>query len=93
LLRKCWGVAGADIISTNLATREVCADRSLQSDHARKGVYIIWFHAINGFDHALKSWWATLFGPTMWLLCYGRESSLGLWGVWTVQQELYAFFF
>lgn len=55
LLRKCWGVAGADIISTNLATREGALTEVFNPTVPGKSVYALFgFAAINGFDHALK---------------------------------------
>jgi hypothetical protein len=56
LLRKCWGVAGADIISTNLATREGALTDVFNPTVAGKSVYALFaFAAINGFDHALRN--------------------------------------
>ena len=56
LLRKCWGVAGADIISTNLATREGALTEVFNPTVPGKSVYALFgFAAINGFDHALKN--------------------------------------
>jgi len=56
LLRKCWGVAGADIISTNLATREGALTEVFNPTVPGKSVYALFaFAAINGFDHALRS--------------------------------------
>lgn len=55
LLRKCWGVAGADIISTNLASREGELAEVFNPTVPGKSVYALFaFVAINGFDHALK---------------------------------------
>ncbi|KAL3904269.1 MAG: hypothetical protein SGILL_010134 [Bacillariaceae sp.] len=55
LLRKCWGVAGADIISTNLASREGELAEVFNPTVPGKSVYALFaFAAINGFDHALK---------------------------------------
>jgi hypothetical protein len=55
LLRKCWGVAGADIISTNLASREGALAEVFNPTVPGKSVYALFaFAAINGFDHALK---------------------------------------
>lgn len=56
LLRKCWGVAGADIISTNLASREGALTEVFNPTVPGKSVYALFgFAAINGFDHALHS--------------------------------------
>jgi hypothetical protein len=56
LLRKCWGVAGADIISTNLATREGALTDVFNPTVPGKSVYALFaFAAINGFDHALRN--------------------------------------
>ena len=56
LLRKCWGVAGADIISTNLATREGALTEVFNPTVPGKSVYALFgFAAINGFDHALRN--------------------------------------
>jgi Adenylate and Guanylate cyclase catalytic domain len=56
LLRKCWGVAGADIISTNLATREGALTEVFNPTVPGKSVYALFgFAAIKGFDHALKN--------------------------------------
>lgn len=56
LLRKCWGVAGADIISTNLATREGALTEVFNPTVPGKSVYALFgFAAINGFDHSLKN--------------------------------------
>jgi hypothetical protein len=55
LLRKCWGVAGADIISTNLATREGALTEVFNPTVPGKSVYALFgFAAINGFDHTLR---------------------------------------
>ena len=55
LLRKCWGVAGADIISTNLATREGALTEVFNPTVPGKSVYALFaFAAINEFDHALR---------------------------------------
>lgn len=55
LLRKCWGVAGADIISTNLATREGALG-VFNPTVPGKSVYALFaFAAIDGFDHALRN--------------------------------------
>ena len=56
LLRKCWGVAGADIISTNLATREGALTEVFNPTVPGKSVYALFaFAAINEFDHALRN--------------------------------------
>jgi hypothetical protein len=56
LLRKCWGVAGADIISTNLATREGALTEVFNPTVPGKSVYALFgFAGIDGFDHALRS--------------------------------------
>lgn len=56
LLRKCWGVAGADIISTNLATREGELTEVFNPTVPGKSVYALFaFAAINNFDHALRN--------------------------------------
>jgi len=56
LLRKCWGVAGAGIISTNLATREGALTEVFNPTVPGKSVYALFgFAAIGGFDHALRS--------------------------------------
>lgn len=56
LLRKCWGVAGADIISTNLATREGALTEVFNPTVPGKSVYALFaFAAIHGFDHALRN--------------------------------------
>eukprot|EP00934_Nitzschia_sp_Nitz4_P000094 Nitzschia sp. Nitz4//scaffold89_size161592//92699//96967//NITZ4_002385-RA/size161592-snap-gene-0.176-mRNA-1//-1//CDS//3329559637//94//frame0 len=53
LLRKCWGVAGADIISTNLASSSLA--EVFNPTVPGKSVYALFaFAAIDGFDHALK---------------------------------------
>jgi hypothetical protein len=55
LLRKCWGVAGADIISTNLATREGALTEVFNPTVPGKSVYALFgFACINGFDHILQ---------------------------------------
>jgi hypothetical protein len=55
LLRKCWGVAGADIISTNLATQEGALTEVFNPTVPGKSVYALFgFAAINGFDHTLR---------------------------------------
>lgn len=49
------GVAGADIISTNLASREGALAEVFNPTVPGKSVYALFaFAAINGFDHALK---------------------------------------
>jgi Adenylate and Guanylate cyclase catalytic domain len=56
MLRKCWGVAGADIISTNLATREGALTEVFNPTVPGKSVYALFgFASIDGFDHALRS--------------------------------------
>ncbi|GKY91720.1 hypothetical protein MPSEU_000143800 [Mayamaea pseudoterrestris] len=55
LLRKCWGVAGADIISTNLAAREGALE-VFNPTVPGKSVYALFgFAYINDFDHILMS--------------------------------------
>jgi hypothetical protein len=55
LLRKCWGVAGADIISTNLATQEGALTEVFNPTVPGKSVYALFgFAAINDFDHILR---------------------------------------
>lgn len=55
LLRKCWGVAGAYIISTNLATQEGALTEVFNPTVPGKSVYALFgFAAINGFDHTLR---------------------------------------
>jgi hypothetical protein len=55
LLRLCWGVAGADIISTNLASREGALAEVFNPTVPGKSVYALFaFAAIKGYDHALK---------------------------------------
>lgn len=55
LLRKCWGVAGADIISTNLATREGALTEVFNPTVPGKSVYALFgFASINEFDHVLR---------------------------------------
>ena len=49
------GVAGADIISTNLSSREGALAEVFNPTVPGKSVYALFaFAAINGFDHALK---------------------------------------
>jgi hypothetical protein len=56
LLRKCWGVAGADIISTNLASREGALAEVFNPTVPGKSVYALFgFAAIGGFDDAVKN--------------------------------------
>lgn len=56
LLRKCWGVAGADIISTNLATREGALSEVFNPTVPGKSVYALFgFAAIGGFENALRN--------------------------------------
>lgn len=56
LLRKCWGVAGAGIISTNLASRETALAEVFNPTVPGKSVYAVFaFAAIKGFDHCLRS--------------------------------------
>jgi len=56
LLRKCWGVAGADIISTNLATREGALTEVFNPTVPGQSVYALFgFAAIGGFDNALRN--------------------------------------
>jgi hypothetical protein len=56
LLRKCWGVAGADIISTNLATQEGALAGQFNPTVPGKSVYALFgFAMINHFEHALKN--------------------------------------
>ena len=56
LLRKCWGVAGADIISTNLATREGALTEVFNPTVPGQSVYALFaFAAIGGFENALRN--------------------------------------
>lgn len=56
LLRKCWGVAGADIISTNLASREGALTEVFNPTVPGKSVYALFgFAAIGGFDNAVRN--------------------------------------
>jgi Adenylate and Guanylate cyclase catalytic domain len=56
LLRKCWGVAGADIISTNLSTQEGALTEVFNPTVPGKSVYALFgFAAIGGFDNALRN--------------------------------------
>lgn len=56
LLRKCWGVAGAGIISTNLATEEGALAEVFNPTVPGKSVYALFgFAAIHGFDHVLRN--------------------------------------
>jgi hypothetical protein len=55
LLRKCWGVAGADIISTNLAARGGALAEMFNPTVPGKSVYALFgFVSINDFDHVLR---------------------------------------
>ena len=55
LLRKCWGVAGAHIISTNLSTQGGALTEVFNPTVPGKSVYALFgFAAINGFDHTLR---------------------------------------
>ena len=55
LLRKCWGVAGANIISTNLGTQEDSALEVFNPTVPGKSVFAVFaFAGINGFDHTLR---------------------------------------
>eukprot|EP00547_Thalassionema_nitzschioides_P007024 CAMPEP_0194206706 /NCGR_PEP_ID=MMETSP0156-20130528/5658_1 /TAXON_ID=33649 /ORGANISM="Thalassionema nitzschioides, Strain L26-B" /LENGTH=1220 /DNA_ID=CAMNT_0038933299 /DNA_START=87 /DNA_END=3746 /DNA_ORIENTATION=- len=55
LLRKCWGVAGADIISTNLATQEGALTEVFNPTVPGKSVYALFgFAAISDFDYTLR---------------------------------------
>jgi hypothetical protein len=56
LLRKCWGVAGADIISTNLATQEGAFTEVFNPTVPGRSVYALFgFAAIGGFDNAVRN--------------------------------------
>jgi hypothetical protein len=56
LLRKCWGVAGAGIISTNLARQGDGFTTGFNPCVPGKSVYALFgFAAIKGFDHQLRS--------------------------------------
>lgn len=56
LLRKCWGVAGAGIISSNLARQEDGQTAVFNPCVPGKSVYALFgFVAINGFDHQLRA--------------------------------------
>lgn len=56
LLRKCWGVAGADIISTNLATQEGALTEVFNPTVPGRSVYALFgFAAIGGFGHAVRN--------------------------------------
>jgi hypothetical protein len=56
LLRKCWGVAGADIVTTNLAAREGALTEVFNPTVPGKSVYALFgFACINQFDHILLS--------------------------------------
>jgi hypothetical protein len=73
LLRKCWGVAGADIISTNLATREGALSEVFNPTVPGKSVYALFgFAVIGGFENALRN----LGGDVMPLINVGRKSWL-----------------
>ena len=55
LLRKCWGVAGADIISTNLASRDGDFEVFNPTVPGRNVFALFAFAAITDFDYALKN--------------------------------------
>lgn len=56
LLRKCWGVAGADIISTNLSQQEGALTEVFNPTVPGKSVYALFgFAAIDGFSHAVHN--------------------------------------
>jgi hypothetical protein len=56
LLRKCWGVAGADIISTNLATQEGTLTEVFNPTVPGKSVYALFgFAAIDGFSNTVHN--------------------------------------
>lgn len=56
LLRKCWGVAGADIISTNLATQEGALTEVFNPTVPGKSVYALFgFAAIDGFSSTVHN--------------------------------------
>lgn len=56
LLRKCWGVAGADIISTNLETRKGALTEVFNPTVKGRSVYALFgFAGIDGFDHTLRN--------------------------------------
>ena len=56
MLRKCWGVAGADIISTNLATQEGALAEVFNPTVPGKSVYALFgFAAINEFSHMVHN--------------------------------------
>lgn len=56
LLRKCWGVAGAGIISSNLARQEDGLAAVFNPCVPGKAVYALFaFAAIKGFDHQLRA--------------------------------------
>jgi class 3 adenylate cyclase len=64
LLRKCWGVAGADIISTNLATQEGALTEVFNPTVPGKSVYALFgFAAINEFSHMIHN-----LGPDVMIL-------------------------
>jgi hypothetical protein len=55
LLRKCWGVAGADIISTNLASRNGDFEVFNPTVPGKNVFALFAFAKICDFDHALKN--------------------------------------
>jgi hypothetical protein len=56
LLRTCWGVAGADIISTNLATRGGTLTEVFNPTIPGKSVYALFgFAAIDGFSNTVHN--------------------------------------
>jgi len=55
LLRKCWGVAGADIISTNLASRDGDFEVFNPTVPGRNVFALFAFAAITDFDYALTN--------------------------------------
>ena len=56
LLRKCWGVAGADIISTNLAAQEGTLTEVFNPTVPGKSVYALFgFAAIDGFGNIVHN--------------------------------------
>jgi hypothetical protein len=56
LLRKCWGVAGADIISTNLSSQEGALTEVFNPTVPGKSVYALFgFAAIDGFSHTVHN--------------------------------------
>ena len=54
LLRKCWGVAGANIISTNLASRDGDIEVFNPTVPGKNVFALFAFATITDFDHALK---------------------------------------